>query len=881
MGWLRDLMRQAPEPLRSLSEVARRALAHPDWTDSGKPQERSLAALFSKLDRGLELEWLADRPAVQQVLAQVLGAPRSRIAEAVGSPTDGGVQRRVRLDDVPYAAAIDLTEERLPPGIPESVTHPSEWPLWWIAPSGSGRSLAGSWLAVRGTAAHVAARTWPEALAAIPARGAVFVELLAHEGPCPAPPRKEICVAAPANADALVRAGWTAVATEPPAAWLEPLVKWLARRLPRDGHFTPDGALEWLKGELARGFVDGFGTALGLAGLVDRYGSQELSRAGLSRTATRFIRESVARAGEQSGPDTSFVEDNAVDILRLLARGLFVDSREPWGAPRPLEEWVRLVPSEYQQGLDAEWVRVSVSRRARAPTVEELERSMRELPPGGFRVVSTLERAGLLRRAGPDSLALGPRWLARWLEEDALGAIVEAKPENWGEALLLAPGAPAVARGIVEHALVGDSSIYDDVLDTTEEEESREKRSAAARSPAAVAALEMAFRAAGLAVLVRGDIDGDVLLALWERQLDSVIERDDGPHPSIGYDPDVTASEPLLEVGVFRLAALALSECLPAKSGGTHPLLRPWTGAPSAETFRPVLDSIHHALSRFDPAEARWALEAYALGMRLYALFEQEDGPLPPHPLAWPGLTARHIERRSLDWASFRAGATERALRALFLLAAEAKASEASVSRAVWLAFCAAKDRIDASSPLWPDSPLGSVFWKHAPTAALATVMARKLIDPRALPLGRLDDDQWRAVFDANPAALAGVGAPLSTMPAVMVKEAVERAPFEPDDLSALWARSESALLDAVGEAAARGSPRLSVLLASSPADRTAVITARLSVELHRGGAPGGEAGAGSLPFASVSVIKEFLHDRVRARAPGFRPAFELLSELG
>ncbi|MBM4364089.1 MAG: hypothetical protein FJ104_15520, partial [Deltaproteobacteria bacterium] len=73
MGWLRELMRSSPERPRSFGEVARAALASPSWTARPLPKPRSLAALLSKLDRGVDLGWLADRPAVQAALAEALG----------------------------------------------------------------------------------------------------------------------------------------------------------------------------------------------------------------------------------------------------------------------------------------------------------------------------------------------------------------------------------------------------------------------------------------------------------------------------------------------------------------------------------------------------------------------------------------------------------------------------------------------------------------------------------------------------------------------------------------------------------------------------------------------------------------------------------------
>src|SRR5262245_32758189 len=108
MHWLRDLMEESPTRVRSLGELARQALAHPGWPPRARAQERSLAALFSKLDRGLELEWLADRPEVQQVLADVLGGSPARIAAALSSVAkSGGEPTRVRLFDLPFAAPLD------------------------------------------------------------------------------------------------------------------------------------------------------------------------------------------------------------------------------------------------------------------------------------------------------------------------------------------------------------------------------------------------------------------------------------------------------------------------------------------------------------------------------------------------------------------------------------------------------------------------------------------------------------------------------------------------------------------------------------------------------------------------------------------------------
>jgi hypothetical protein len=129
MGWLRELINSSSTGIRSYEALARTALKHPGWPAASRPRPRSLAALFGKLDRGQELEWLADRGAVQQVLADVLGASTAAVNRAVGRDLDRSDQAadRVRLDDVRFARPLMLREETLPPGIPTLATRPRDW----------------------------------------------------------------------------------------------------------------------------------------------------------------------------------------------------------------------------------------------------------------------------------------------------------------------------------------------------------------------------------------------------------------------------------------------------------------------------------------------------------------------------------------------------------------------------------------------------------------------------------------------------------------------------------------------------------------------------------------------------------------------------------
>src|SRR5258706_9338854 len=151
MGWLRDLMQSDASMYRSFGALARAALVSPDWPSAMRLESRSLATVFSKLDREVESSWLEDRPDVQLLLARLLKCT----VEDIKPPSRRGErpERRVRLADLQFARALDLGEEDLPPGIPELVSQPERWrSVWWVAPSGAGRSLAGSWLRIRGLA---------------------------------------------------------------------------------------------------------------------------------------------------------------------------------------------------------------------------------------------------------------------------------------------------------------------------------------------------------------------------------------------------------------------------------------------------------------------------------------------------------------------------------------------------------------------------------------------------------------------------------------------------------------------------------------------------------------------------------------------------------
>jgi hypothetical protein len=204
MGWIRDRMEELESPVQSFVELAQRLRKSPSWPRTERIKETSLATYLGKFDSGEALEWLEQRPGVRQALSEVLEMAPEEVDEQLTElqPARSAAGSRVRLRDVP-TRLLELRREPLPPGIPAQVREPSEWPIWWQAPSGSGRTLAGQWLEARGLAVFLRAHTWAEAERQLPERGAVFIELASAQGaPFRAtwPSELKICVAADAEA---------------------------------------------------------------------------------------------------------------------------------------------------------------------------------------------------------------------------------------------------------------------------------------------------------------------------------------------------------------------------------------------------------------------------------------------------------------------------------------------------------------------------------------------------------------------------------------------------------------------------------------------------------------------------------------------------------
>ncbi|HYP76400.1 MAG TPA: hypothetical protein VER12_10605 [Polyangiaceae bacterium] len=873
MGWLRDLMDQSDSGCRSYGDLARAALENGDWPAESRMAERSLASIFSKLDRNLEADWLAERVGVQRVLSKVLGVPlddvRAPGAQVSGAPR--GDLRRLRLSSLRYARALDLVDEPLCPGLPTPILKPGAYSsTFWRAPSGSGRSLVGRFLQARGLAHVIEAWTFEEALTRLPERGPVFIELHAqHSVPLPDAPRAELCIAAnfePRNPT------WQVHTSPPVQAYLDELVDWVAARLPTDGRFDAALTRHWLKGEMSdSGVLDGLGAALGLCGLADEHGVQGLRGKSAQKLAERFCRDRLLATLDPEAAHAAWLKRNAYDVLVGLGHRLLADSDAAWDEPRSLESWLELVPLEHQRDADLDWMRLSLSRVDSGIRPSDIDKAARKIPPGAFRIVRALQRAELLREATSQApanpsnetrLTFGPRWLSNVLRADATRALVNGSTNDFGEALLRGHAASSVARELVQRLSDRGSAFIDSVLELE-----------GGDSAGHIAALEMTFRAAGVALLVGAELSSDSLEALWDEVLEARLEFPDQlPCPRIEYpDPE---SDALLSRGIWYLAAFAISSELGQRAGRRHPLLRPW----KAREAQPELRALCAVIARDLPTndlDRPWVLRAFSLISRLRAEVGALGALDSPEVLERPAVILDEVLHGVLSWGTV-AGIADHVLGlpALLALASERGQPFSAVASAIWEAWDDAQRPALGAEFLAPDSAHSSWFWPHVP----ADLLEALLCDGRAtdIPYESFGDAQWRAflaALDTAPARAEDARA-FSAAPDFVLVEALERGIESLVLFKSLWQRDpERAGLELVqalrDDTTDAELGRLSRLLEAAPAAEFARLSELFS-----------QPSLVNLERRKLGVVRRFLHEHIRLRKAGYVDAYTRLSAI-
>lgn len=503
MGWLRDLMARSTPPVASLGELARLALAHRDWPNDTRIQPRSLATLFSKLDREQELDWLRDRPRAQEVISAILRLPLLDLKSKLGEKSEALDVRRLRLRDVRFARELDLGREELPPGFPKELFDRAEWsPRIWIAESGAGRGLFAAFLTARGLA-QVRTCSQTTELRKLPTRGPLFLDLepdveldeaaleelrASHRPVCIAAQRHQIHASLPVA---------SFIVSPPATDYLGALIDWVRERLAPDSILDPDRAETWIQRQLTRGAT--FGDVLGMIGLCDELPHKELTRLGLEGAlALHLERRLMEVTSGQAAP--ARLASVALDALTEAAAKTLVEAGRALPSGLTVDAWSRLLESRAAELSDPVWLEsalLGVELSAR-----DLRRITTNLPPSGHRLVRALIAASILHpetRAdtGPELCVLAPHCLRGVLRKRAASEVLRMAPSEWGQALLRQTSVKAkdptsVQAALEEQAMLGSFPAHEELIESFDE-----------LSPEHGAAIEWALESLG-ATLLRG-----------------------------------------------------------------------------------------------------------------------------------------------------------------------------------------------------------------------------------------------------------------------------------------------------------------------------------------------------------------------------------------
>lgn len=516
MGWLKDYMLAVEPPIPSFGQLAQTALAHPAWPADTQPKPRSLATLFSKLDRAQDMDWLRDRLAVQQVLAELLHRPLADLRLALGEVATPSDDRFLRLDDVRFAREIDLAKDPLPPGIPCSVYDPLSWaPSWWVGPPGAGKTITGLWLKCRGLA-HPALVSESSDLGKLPPRGPLYLELSASFDT--AQLTREVLVKLRAETRRILIASaapppanlkMELIESPPTLSYLPELVDWVAEHLDGSGHLRAERAEQWLRQvAIPGGAIHSWGDTLGLIGMLDEVHPRSLLAKSLDEIGEHFVSRRVREASDSATSNPRLAQD-AYPALLDCAASCLISGQHSLDQEYDLDIWTSLLSTPQSENVpDPAWFTSALSSALGNKVARrDLARAARHIQPSAFALARALSAAQILIRSSAHHARhehgalrkLRPRWLSGLLTARAATQLVEYSSLDWGQVLLAGKEATRVIHSLTECAARGQFAPFAQLIDDFDSEQAQ-----------CVAALEGATIAAGLAQLQGHEIPDEI-----------------------------------------------------------------------------------------------------------------------------------------------------------------------------------------------------------------------------------------------------------------------------------------------------------------------------------------------------------------------------------
>ncbi len=744
MGWLRESMSQAG--LRSFGELARKALAHPEWPEDSRAQPRSLEAILGRLDRREDLDWLTDRPGIQQILAELLKVTVSEIRSILVECTSGRqTVTRLRLDDLRVARGFDFTQEPLPPTIPERVSLPATWSLCcWIADAGAGFSLAGQWLSARGLAQCATVDSVDELLR-LPLVGPplyleVPVALLGALGQ-KWHGMRPLCVAVAASESShgLVRSqlpGFEPLHSLPIGQCLEQVVDWVLFRVAGRPQSRRQELITWLD-EAPRewGLVQTLGDALGLIGAFVEGIIEPAHAATKDALLQQWMTHRTADLARERHRDLHAMRLTLPEVLVDMAQAVLVDDSRSLLAARTIDEWLNLVPEHHRRGPDIDWLSTRLVSDNLPMRMPDLERAVQRLPPGAHRIVVALRELSVLRPTSVTRFAIRPHFLGRLVDSIARERMAAGAPQLWGEALLRPLARAALLPTLQARADTQPETLAEDTLEHVDLE-----------SPALVCAFETSFVLIGLAVIAGAELSEQLAASLLQEQA-AMLLFDVGPVPSSRMLPTEPANLEDLP-GTFYLAAWALSEHSRIRGTSLHPALDPWHCDQLPTAWPALLDSVVQGLRAALSQPPSWLSGAIRLLDRVRQSIGAEVGPArQPHELFLVGTVIDAIELGVLEWSQLDALLAQPWQYELFIVSARVRDTNAPrLAQAIYSAWT------DAGSPAtgyvlfmrWTEE-----FLRAAPAALLAHL----LLTPQwERPLNDLPLAAWQSWVEARKA---------------------------------------------------------------------------------------------------------------------------------
>ncbi len=665
MGWLDKAIdgleaRGAGSKIwRGFDALAVNMMKHSSWPRSIKKYKnpRSLGNQLRNLDKGAGLDfWVGKGRALLPVLGEVTGWGNAAVDEEIDLLL---AQRDERAHEWRFAAfpalrPLDLANESLFPGVPGELLTGDGHGLWfrngprrawWRTRPGSGRAAVAMRLQAQHGWRYIDASDWDDMVGQLPSRGRAFVILRSMEGggelhKDPFPTELELVIAAPfepgpgidhippderhgvledwerrygerphlrrpeaSSSEAGIR--WNSIHTPPPKDWIEDLIHWTGARVQVGGGFNTAHAKALIdRLDMDRMFQTP-GEVMDLFALLDEVGLEFLESdrddgSDFDRLARWFLRSRHRGAGDRFAADRELLQHHGRDLLVALEK-----ERLRRDLPREMtrEGWEQLVPEEYH----GEGSREEIAELLRTGDEADRQEALRLLDRSAATIIAVLIRCHVLQADGRERLSLHPLWMQGFIEAVAFEELMEGPVTDVGSALLRRHHPEAALDELIVQATEGH---WETIERTVEEFDPSQ--------PEAVAALEGAFRAVGLAVLADVEVDETLLIKLWNLQMACAVRPYFNNPPVQRTLWHVGEGKGIYSQYGFHLAALAISERIGDRVSSGSTAHRPW----SAETVHPDLPlTLLGIASEFTRSEDwlcdRWLPAVFAIGTRL------------------------------------------------------------------------------------------------------------------------------------------------------------------------------------------------------------------------------------------------------------------------